>query len=147
MYRKSTIRAFNFQLKAPELKAADSRPNLHYDPTNRRHSGRPRKYSQRVDTALQAIWEDRGYICAERLHSAISESVRIMKRGGQWRYGDSVGMLPGMSMGTMKNDPSRWLKKKAWCVVLVLLARIVRLCSQYPFTMVIMQTKALAMGR
>lgn len=102
MHRKSAIRAFNCQLKALG-KTVDGKPNPHYDPAKRRRPGRPRKYSQQTDVALQAIWEDYGYICAEKLNPIIGESLRIMKRDKQWPYGDGVdALLLDMSMGAMK---------------------------------------------
>ena len=80
----------------------DSKPNPAYDTSRRRRPGRPRKYSQQVDAALKAIWEDYGYICAERLHPIVGESIRIMKRDGQWAYGDNTDiLLSSMSVGAM----------------------------------------------
>ena len=113
MHRKAAIRAFNCQLKALEPKTIDSKPNPAYDASRRRRSGRPRKYSQQVDAALKAIWEDYGYVCAERLHPIIDESIRIMKRDGQWAYGDNTDiLLSSMSVGAMKKRLLRMAKEK-----------------------------------
>lgn len=83
MHRKATIRAFNRELKDQKPKTKNGKPNPNYGPSRRRKPGRPRKYDQHIEAALTAIWEDHGYICAERLYSIIKESIRIMKRDGQ----------------------------------------------------------------
>lgn len=103
IHRKSAIRAFNKLLNGPKAKTTDVRPDPTYDPAKWRRPGRPRKYTPDVDAALKAIWEDHGYICAERLVTVISESIRIMKRDGQWKYNDGTdSLLLSMSMGAMK---------------------------------------------
>lgn len=113
MHRKAAVRASNWQLKALQPKTIDGKPSPTYDANRRRKPGRPRKYSQQVDVALKAIWEDYGYICAERLHPIIGESIRIMKRDGQWVYGENIDMLlSSMSIGAMKKRLLRMAKEK-----------------------------------
>jgi len=113
MHRKAAVRASNWQLKALQPKTIDGKPSPTYDANRRRKPGRPRKYSQQVDVALKAIWEDYGYICAERLHPIIGESIRIMKRDGQWVYGENIDMLlSSMSIRAMKKRLLRMAKEK-----------------------------------
>ena len=113
MHRKAATWAFNRELKARKPKTKDGKPNPDYDPSRRRRPGRPRKYDQHVDMALTAIWEDHGYICAERLHPIIKESIRIMKRDGQWVYKDNTDtLLLSMSVGSMKKRLLKLAKAK-----------------------------------
>lgn len=66
--------------------------------------GRKKVYDHRIAAALKAIWEAANRICAERLHPAIPEYVRILQRDGMWKYDEeTTGLLLKASLGTLKN--------------------------------------------
>lgn len=66
--------------------------------------GRKKVYDHRTTAALKEIWEAANRICAERLHPAIPEYVRILKRDGMWKHSEeSTRLLLQASLGTIKN--------------------------------------------
>jgi hypothetical protein len=88
--RKSAIRSINRYIDLP----------LHMSTVK---LGRPRLYSQESKNALHYVWESLDYPVAERLYPLISESVRIFKRDGMWRFSDKdTDLLIQMSLATTK---------------------------------------------
>ena len=70
----------------------------------KQHPGRKEKYGPRVTEALKEIWQLADHICAERLHSQLSEYVAVLKRCGEWSYpADTTKLLLVMSLGTVKD--------------------------------------------
>lgn len=75
--------------------------------------GRGRKiyYDNNCTAVLKELWTIGGEICAERLHSEISEYIEILERDKMWNHNDiTTGKLRAMSIGTMKKRISKFLK-------------------------------------
>lgn len=91
--RKSIIRAFASKYKAKR-------------PIKKR--GRPRRFTGEVNAALKTIWDIYNHPCGERLHVAMPEAVRILKRDGMWLYNSTVTeLLLSMSLATIKRRVNR----------------------------------------
>jgi hypothetical protein len=90
MHRKAAIRA----LKRERLRSSwKTSPKL----------GRPRYYSAETDAALAFVWEQYDYPAAERMHSQMTEAVRIFRRDRMWHYSqEATEQLEAMSLGAMK---------------------------------------------
>ncbi|TAL19390.1 hypothetical protein EPN90_03515 [Patescibacteria group bacterium] len=90
VFRKSAIRRFRtFHL----------RPSSYEE-----RRGRKKVYDHRTAAALKEIWAAANRICAERLHPAIPEYIRILKRDGMWKHAEeTTGLLLQASLGTIKN--------------------------------------------
>jgi hypothetical protein len=101
MHRKAVIRALNRELTSG---------------TSRQHStslGRPRMYTAECEAALAFVWEQYEHPSAERLHSELTEAVRIFKRDGMWQYSEAAtAQLLGMSLGAMKQRTVTMAKKR-----------------------------------
>jgi transposase InsO family protein len=66
-------------------------------------SGRPTIYTPDAIAALADVWEAGNMSCGELLHPVVAEYVRIMKRDGDWKHGETAtNKLLAMSMRTMK---------------------------------------------
>jgi hypothetical protein len=86
---KSVPRAF----RRIQLRGVDCAPR----------SGRPTIYTPDVIAALTDIWEASNMSCGELLHPIVAEYLKIMKRDGDWKHGETATeKLLAMSMRTMK---------------------------------------------
>lgn len=60
-------------------------------------------YGKDTTAALRDVWGVASGICAERLHDAVPEYVRILKRDKDWGHSEcATTLLLSMSLGTMK---------------------------------------------
>jgi len=65
--------------------------------------GRTTYYGKDVDAALEKIWEEMDYPCAENMHSVISEYVTHFTHDRDWNVTDvATSKLCDMSVGTLK---------------------------------------------
>jgi len=84
-----------------------------YDAGILERRGRKTIYTPDITAALKEIWETASEPCGENLHAVIGEYVSILKRDGQWSYGDSVTKkLLEMSLGTMKKRVAKFSRKR-----------------------------------
>jgi hypothetical protein len=73
------------------------------DTAHRERRGRKMVYGKTVTLALHELWGMASRICAERLHDAIPEYVRILQRDRMWIHdAATTQLLLAMSLGTMK---------------------------------------------
>jgi hypothetical protein len=97
MGRKSIIRRLrNLQLR---------------DPAQTEHRGRSVYYTPDTTAALKEVWETGSEVCGELLHPMVREYISILIRDKLWKHSDAAtGKLLSMSVGTMKNRISHFLK-------------------------------------
>lgn len=71
--------------------------------------GRSLYYTPDVTEALRYVWDIGNEICSERLHEIVADYICVLKRDGDWKFGDEVtGKLLAMSIGTMKERISHF---------------------------------------
>lgn len=99
MNRKAAIRKFsNLQRK---------------DPCSIESRGRKTYYTPDVIVALKDVWEAGNELCGELLFPMVREYVEVLRRSGMWKNSDeATGKLFAMSMATMKNKVSEFLKAR-----------------------------------
>lgn len=86
---KSVPRAF----RRLHMRGGDPRPR----------PGRPVIYTPDAIAALFDVWEAANMPCGELLHPVIAEYVRVMKRDGDWKHGETATeKLLAMSLRTVK---------------------------------------------
>ena len=96
--RKSLIRSFNRLLGYKKKK-----PNSKNNKSKRRPPGRPTKYTQMVNAAIETILEAYNFPSAERIHDSIPEAIRILKRDSVWKYDETTtSLLINMPLGSLK---------------------------------------------
>ena len=97
MHRKAIIRRF---------KVLQCR-SIGYNWNDRR--GRLLYYTPDVTTALRFIWDNSHELCAERLHSVLSEYLEIFIRDGMWNFSDeTTDKLLTMSIGNNEKQIIRF---------------------------------------
>ena len=73
--------------------------------------GRSAIYTKAVGAALKEIWDMAHQICAERLHSQISEYIVVLKRDRMWKHDiKTTSLLQKMSLATMKRRFAKFPK-------------------------------------
>ena len=89
IHPQSVSRAF----KRLQMRGGDPRPR----------PGRPVIYAPDAIAALRDVWEAGNMSCGELLHPVLPEYVRVMKRDGDWKHGETATeKLLAMSMRTVK---------------------------------------------
>jgi hypothetical protein len=97
---KSLVRA----LKREQLRSGRNPP---------KKRGRKPYYTTETEAALAWVWEQYDYPCAERLHSHLSEAIRIFVRDGMWSYSEqATEQLRRMSLGAMKVRTTALAKRR-----------------------------------
>lgn len=99
MHRKAIIR----RLRTVQLRKV----GVNWNDTR----GRAVYYTPDVTAALKDLWDISHGLCAERLHTQISEYLRPLIRDRMWKHSDdATGKLRAMSLGTMKERISHFDK-------------------------------------
>ena len=95
--RKSLIRSFNRLLGYSKKKPKNKNEG------HKRPRGRPTKYTNKVNAAIETLLEAYNFPSAERIHSFIPEAIRIFKRDSMWKYDEkTTNLLINMPLGSLK---------------------------------------------
>lgn len=88
LHRKSIIRSLNRRLKQRSRKRGGSKP----------------KYHVQVKGLLELIWEANDYICAERFHPSIKETVDLLEKFGYLSNfeNEAIKQIREIPLGTLK---------------------------------------------
>ena len=91
------------------MKRLQFRSNL--SPPKKR--GRKVYYDKKVDASLEKVWLEMDMICAENMHSMISEYIDYFIQANDWSFSEeTTNKLKIMSLGTLKNKIAKMRKKR-----------------------------------
>ena len=103
--RKSLIRSFNRLLGYNKYKKLDKGKASRKNPSSHKNKsrGRPIKYDNKVNAAIETILEAYNFPSADRIHPFIPEAIRIFKRDSTWKYDEeTTNLLINMPLGSLK---------------------------------------------